>query len=787
MRTFVFVIIFIFTTTLIYGQQATLQLKLVNVDNEPIVGALVKINSIKKTQKTDSTGITYFTALQEGTYKLYISKTGLETKTVSVKVKANEALVLEPIVVKESINTLSEVTVISGRTHKYVETAPSIGLRLNVPLIEVPQNISVTTKQTMLNWGILSTSELSKTVSGVVKNYGNFNDFSFNIRGTDAVNNIFRNGVGGYWWNQQEDAAMIERIEFVKGPAGFMIGNSEPGGLVNIITKQPTKQRIREIELGVGSYNLLRSSLDFGGSFSEKSKFTYRLAFGAQTQNGIVQFTKANRYFISPSIRYNFKEKTYLQFEMNRMGGFSKNGSDPSIPSVNNTLFSLPNSFAISDPNIKGLKTYDNASRLSFIHSFKNNWRLNAQVAYINGLYGGDGMYMSGYNEAQDTIYRSYFINNWKNNLKAAQAFMDGEIKQGKHISHKILAGIDYGSSAVKTNYGNLIDSTFTRLPLSIKNPVYNLPADSLKDIEYSSPSNWGNEWLSLYVQDHLKLYNKFIVTIAGRLNYSKAWASYDDNTVKDLVVTPRFGFTYLFNKNISAFVVYDESYLPQTGRKADNTSAKPLTGSNKEIGFKALLLKNKLSMSLSAYKTVKRNVLVQNPNTSLYEERGEISAKGIEGDMVGNITKNITLTANFTYTDARITKDANPDIVGLTNYGTPAFSSNVLVRYKVTSGVLKGLSIGTGLSYMGQKSGIWPQWNDPKDGNKRTPSYSLLDGNIGYDTRKFTFTVNVFNILNTKYLSTGFYTSSFSDTPGYWNYAPGLPTNFRTGIHYRF
>jgi iron complex outermembrane recepter protein len=787
MRTYIIFIFFLLYSSILVAQNGSVYLQVLDAEERPVSGATVKLIQLSKTKMTDTSGLVQFYNVSPGNYKIDISSAGLETKRINVKVIDEQAATLLPVVLKENINQLTEVTVIGGNTKKYVETAPSVGLRLNVPLIEVPQNIAVTTKQTMLNWGILSTSELARTVSGVVKNYGDFNDFSFMIRGTDAFNNIFRNGVGGYWWNQQEDAAMIERIEFVKGPAGFMIGNSEPGGLVNIITKQPTRQRVREVEFGFGSYNMFRGSIDLGGTFSEKSKFTYRLAAGGQTQNGLVGFSEAKRYFISPSLRYNFKEKTYLQLEVNRMGGFSRNGTSPTLPSINDKFHQLPNSFAVSDPNINGLVTWDNYSRLSFLHTFKNKWRINAQAAYVNGLYGGDGMYMSGYNATQDTIYRSYYKNDWKNNLSAAQAFVDGTVKQGKHFEHKILAGVDYGKSGVVTNYGNLIDSTGTRLPLSIATPAYGLPTDSLKEIEYFDPNRWGNEWLSLYVQDHFKIYKKVILTVAGRLNYARAWASYDENTVKDFVFTPRIGLTYLFTENISAFAVYDECYLPQTGRKEDNTSAKPLSGTNKEIGVKALLLKKKLSINVSTYHTEKNNILVANPATGLYVERGQITIQGLDVDMVGTLNQNISINLNYTYTDARITKDANVDIIGMRNYGTPENVGNVLLRYRFTKGKLKGLSAGAGTSYMGNKSGIWPEWNDMKDRDKLVPAYTIFDANVGYETRRFSITCNVFNLLNTNYVATGWYSSATEASPGFWGYSPGLPINFRANIRYRF
>jgi iron complex outermembrane recepter protein len=197
--------------------------------------------------------------------------------------------------------------------------------------------------------------------------------------------------------------------------------------------------------------------------------------------------------------------------------------------------------------------------------------------------------------------------------------------------------------------------------------------------------------------------------------------------------------------------------------------------------------LNKKLSINLSAYNTLKNNILVANPTTGLYVERGQIATKGLDMDMVGTLNRNIAVTVNYTYTDARVTKDANSEIIGMRNYGTPMHVGNLLLRYRFNDGKLKGLSAGAGASYMGNKSGVWPEWNDPKDRNKFVPSYTVFDANIGYETRKLSITCNVFNLLNTKYISNGFYNSASDTSPGFWGYAPGLPLNFRANIRYRF
>jgi len=175
----------------------------------------------------------------------------------------------------------------------------------------------------------------------VAKTYGGLNDYTLIIRGTDANWAVFRNGVGGYWWNQQEDVAMLEKIEFIKGPAGFMISMAQPGGIVNNVTKQPTKERIANIDVGFGSYNLMRLTTDFGGTLSKNGKLSYRFNAGIHKQDRAFQFSKALRYFICPVVKYDFNTKTSLTAEYNYMWA-KTSGNNDELPSIKGKMFSLP-------------------------------------------------------------------------------------------------------------------------------------------------------------------------------------------------------------------------------------------------------------------------------------------------------------------------------------------------------------------------------------------------------------------------------------------------------------
>jgi iron complex outermembrane receptor protein len=782
-----FIILFTINAGIIFSQTGTIQGSLKNTDGKAaeMVNVWIKGTALKTTSATN--GQYEIKNIPAGNHWLLFSFVGFKTDSVNVNVKAGEITQVPTVTLLEDSKTLTEVDITEKKEKHYVETMPSQSLRITTPLIETPQNISVATQQTLKDFGITGTGEMSRLTSGITKRYGNDNDIAFVIRGTDATNNIFRNGVGSYWWNQQSDAFMIDRVEFVKGPAGFMIGNSEPGGLLNEVTKQADGFKTREFMIGYGSFNLMRAGIDLGGKFSDKSKFSYRAVIGGQYTNSFYDFYKSYRYYGVGSLRYTYKPESFVQIEANYMDGIFKADNYNNI-TYNGKDFIFSETFNAADPNaLKGMKTSDNYIRISHQHKFKNGWSLKTQAADVRGKWIGDGMYVSNMTANFDTLYRQFWYTDWRNGVTTAQTFLDGKFKTGEKIEHTILTGFDYGNTRITSTWGEAGSDTWgENNPLVVANPNYNLDNNWMSDTTLYEPWKVGTKWLAWYGQDHIKFYNKIILTVAGRYSYTESFASYDSMTVFDTKFTPRFGLTYLITKKMSIYGLYDESFLPQTGRMAEGQLPKPLTGTNIEFGYKAELLNNRLAINSSYFNTVKNNVLIQNPLTQLYEERGQITSKGFEFAVIGNVTKNIMLNVNYTYTDAKITKDVDTSMIGFPNYGVAKHTTNGMIRYKFTEKKLKGLSFGVGVQYTDDVSVVWAGWTDPADKYKTLPSYALWDANASYDWKKFTFQVNVFNLTNKRVLSNGWWNSNSDPTQAYFSGSMTAPTNFRLAINYK-
>ncbi len=784
------IFIFIFLPVFLFGQKSelgNLKGKITTADGQPAEYVSVQIKSSTIGTTTDENGNFEIRKIKPGQYILQISLLGYNDQEIAVTVKENEGVNLK-IQMKQTYAELKNIILEASKQSKYVETKISEGLRLNLPLIEVPQNIQVTSHQLLSDEGLISMTEAIRTVSGIQKYYGGLNDYQLIIRGTLGQFNVLRNGVSGFWWNQQEDAEMLEKIEFIKGPSSFMMSMTEPGGIINNVTKQPVKEKLASLNAGFGSYNLFRLATDFGGAFSKKSNFSYRFNAGVHTQKRAFQLSKAYRYFICAAVTYELNKKTSLTAEYNNMFGRTS-GNNENLPSLNGKIFVLPRNFAVADAKTDQYSVSDNYYRLQLRHNFSDNWHVNVLAAYVQGYAHNHFLYAdTDIPVSNDTLYRYFDFSKWYNSSKVAQTFIDGKFYTGKKFEHIVLAGLDYCNAYVSKLTRGIGGQN--NLGLYIPNPDYYINPDLLKYPEVDPLNAFRDGWFALYLQDHIKIANKFEITTAGHFTHAYIkWAGFDripdyQKNTKFNVFTPRAGLSWLFSENFSIYSLYDQCFVPPTAAvpltagNVENKPFKPITGYNIETGLKSYFFHKKLGLNFSVYHIVKNNNLTPDPaHYGYYVQTGQITSNGIDFDMRGNITPAFILNAAYAYTDAKVTKDNDPGIVGIKNFGAPDHSVNLWIKYKLLSGKLKGLSLGLGYQYMGNRSALF--FENPGTGNIFLPVYNLLDAAVSYRNQKFNIGLNLYNITNVNYAALGFFNSSTNE----WRYTPGEPINLRLSV----
>lgn len=749
-------------------------------DGRPAAHVTVIIKNTTNGTVADADGKFEFKKIKIGNHVLSVSLSGYMPTEIVVEVKQDETAILK-MQLQLTYTELQDVIVRSG-TGNYVETKPSEFLRLNLPLNEIPQNIIVTNRQLLSDQGSLSMSEAFRTVSGVQKTGGGLNDISITMRGTGVGYwSMFRNGVGGYWWNQQEDVAMIERIEIVKGPANFMTGASDGAGSPNIVTKQPVRERISSLNVGFGSFDFARLATDLGGTLNKKGNLSYRFNAGVHDQERAFQFGKALRYFICPTLKYDINAKTSVTAEYNYMWGKTQ-GNNDNLPSIDGKMFALARNFAVADDKSDQLTVADNYYRLNLKHNFNNNWHLSLQFAYVNGKWVGHFMRTDdNFPVSNDTLYRYASYNDWRNFSKQALALVDGRFYTGKKIEHKVLFAPNFNQWGHTDTFGDTWGEQ--KFGLYIPRPDYYIHPDSLKDYPNTGSTVDSLNEATFYAQDNIKIADKLIITLAGRFTHytlsllGRNLPDYLEKT-HDNVFNPRGGLTWLFSDDLSVYALYDQFFNAALGKTFHNTPMKPVTGYDLETGVKAFFFKRKLGLNSSVFHIVRNNLPTADPRCSgCYIQKGQVVSNGFDLDLTGNLISAIVINANYAYVVAKVTKDNDPSNIGVTNYGTPKHSANLWLKYNLLKGKLKGISFAVGYQFMSKRNMEWS--NQP---TKFLPAHNLFDAAIGYTIDRFTINLNVYNITNINYADTGYYSEA-----GEWRYTPGEPINFRLSVGINF
>ncbi|MCF0039299.1 TonB-dependent receptor [Dyadobacter fanqingshengii] len=785
-------LLIILSASALLAQNGRITGQILSSDGQPAEQVSVGIKGSSKGSVSDAMGKFVIERVKPGTYSLLVSFVGLETQEKSVEVIAGETVNVS-FALSESANQLSEVIVKGGNPYKSDQVSSS--LKLLTPILETPQNVQVVTSKVLADQQIISMSDgLIRNVSGATR-LEHWGDMYANITMRGSQIQAFRNGfnvVSSFWGPLTEDMSFVDHIEFVKGPAGFMLANGDPSGLYNVVTKKPTGETKGELSLTMGSFDFYRATLDLDGKLDKSGKLLYRLNIAGQNKNSHRSFEYNNRYSIAPVISYQLDDKTKLTAEYNMQ--YAKM-SDVGSYYVFTTdgYATLPRDFTAMPPGLDPTKIKDQSLFVNLQHQINSDWKVTAQVGYFNYQQTGSSMWPDSVS-ADARLVRSVGIWDAKSEMTLAQAFINGSVTTGG-VQHRILGGIDIGTknyfadwaqSHALDTLGGLFDPRY---------PYYGTPNngypvwDRTLNLEARAVMGGGTmdqKYTGIYLQDELGFIdNKIRLTLAGRYTHvsQSAWGGSPD---KASHFTPRVGLSISLDKNTSVYALYDEAFLPQSGKLRGGGTAKPITGSNRELGFKRDWAEGRWNTTLSFYRIVKNNEITADPlspaNSGLSVVLGQKRAQGVEFDIRGTIAKGLNLTANYAYTNSEVTKvteGVQSIKVGDVIPGFAKHNVNGWLSYKIQQGALKGTGLSGGFTYLiDRATSNWSTTNNEQN----LPNYFKLDGGVFWERDKIRLTLNVFNVLD-KYL----YSGSYYDYLGAYYTQSEAPRNYRLGLAYKF
>ncbi|SHM43923.1 TonB-dependent receptor [Myroides odoratimimus] len=764
----------------------------VSHNQEKLAGTTITLNNNLFKTVSDNNGYYLLENIESGKYLITLQYKNSITKD-SIVIPANQTVIKDFMLFDDNNETLDAVVI---NTNKNIRSSSS--LRTAANLLDVPQNIQVIDKGLMDDQISMTMSDaIAQNVSGVRSVlHQEQASAGIYVRGYGASN--LRNGmdISGSFGPIREDNTFIERVEFVKGPAGFMMGNTQPGGFYNIVTKKPMGTNKTTVKTILGSYNLYRAEVDVDTKLTKDEKLLFRINGMATKASSFQLYNKNNYLSLAPSLKYNISDDTNITFEYifnsNEFeGGFSKYAYSKK------EFKELPRKFTFTDPIIDPTMIKEHNVFINLNHRLSADWNLTAKLGYVEATMEGESLY-SIYNSIDDkgNVQRALSVNDAYNSAKVGQVYMNGKFKITDQIKNNVLFGLDMGQKEHMADWSEVADDKGVIIPVgplfNIYNPVYckltkkDIPTyDRSRSLRERAAGNIQEySYISLYVQDEfLLLDEKLRLGLGVRYTSTeKTTSASKGDVVKNQAYTPRFSITYNISPSFSAYALYDQSFQEQVGQLENNKTADPSKGTNKEFGLKKTWFEKKLFTSLAFYQVDKTNILTPrdaSANNQIMVQSGKATSKGVEFDLNGQITDGLTLTMNYAYTDAKITEDNNPAKKGQLLPGTAKHSTNAWLTYRVQSGTFEGLGFSLGYQYQKDRS------QAPVQAKKFLPDdYFTLDGGVSYKKNNYAFNVIVNNITD-RYNYVGHF-------PGAWGYThygwrATTPLSFKLSLAYTF
>ncbi|MDN5048787.1 TonB-dependent siderophore receptor [Aliarcobacter butzleri] len=652
--------------------------------------------------------------------------------------------------VLDEIKVSTENSNYSTQNDNYYKTKSQSATKTDTPVRETPQSVQVVSNEIIKELNAVKIEDVLDYTSGISRqnNFAGMWD-NFSIRGFAGNENtgmsLLKNGFAdnrGY--NAPRDTANIESIEFLKGPSGSLYGNSEPGGTINIVTKEPKFTSEHSIKTDVGSYDFYRMALDSTAPINDN--LAYRLNVATEKKGSFRDHIESQRYVVAPSLLYAISDDTFVSY----MGEFieQKAPFDRGIALIDGKNVMNPKNF-LGNPDDGDVTLKNQTHQLKLEHYFSDSWSSRMGVAYKNNSLKGFGSEVTPATKiTTDSINLRTRYRDYSSDDIQFQADLQN-VADIKDATNTLLFGVEtYRFEQDSILYTN---KDTVRVDNIRSNPTYTVLKTGLGSL--STDKYEEQKGVALFVQDEVAYKDFRFLT---GLRYDEVRMDnvnhLDSSSVKqnDYAVSPRVGITYLIDDMWSVYTTSGTSFRPNTGTDIDGKTFEPEKSVSIETGLKFESEDKKTGGTLSLYQIQKKNVLMTDPNDP-DEKRaaGKVRSKGIEFDFNGKITDNIKANFNYTYTDAKVVEDSTYEGKELLNI--PKHTSSVLLMWEDSLSLNSSYGIGTGVTYVGRKAGnVNNDFYLPDYTTAKIVSYYKVNKDLN-------FSLNIDNLFDEEYIASSY------------------------------
>lgn len=644
-------------------------------------------------------------------------------------------------------------------TESYISGSSTTSMKMELSHREVPQAVTVITREQMDDFAQNDINDVLEGATGVTVESVETDRTYYTSRGFD-INNFQYDGVGmpAVYDNVQGelDTAFFDRVEVVRGANGLMTGSGSPAATVNFIRKRPTADTNASVALTGGSWDKKRVVGDVSGAVSESGAVRGRVVAGYEDKNSYL-----DRYGNEKQMFYGVLEADLTDTTLLTLGHAIQTSDTDSPLWGALPLFYTDGSatdFARSTSTASDWSYWDNTQHNSFVElqqDLADGWRAKGTVFRLENESDSELFYQYGTPDRETgeglLAYPSQYdldVEQWVVDTYATGPF------QLANRTHELVLGASWSRSETvdESRYGQGIGTALP--PLDEWDGNYPKPAFD----NGVQGSDWTDRETATYAAARWSLTDRLTAITGLRLTWlDSKGESYgaSKETSYDAVETPYAGLIYDISDDHSVYASYTEIFTPQTEVDINRDRLDPIDGVNYELGLKSEFQDDRVNTTLALFQTEQQNVAevagtFAGSADSYYSPVDGLTSRGVEAEVVGDLTDRIQLFAGYTYVDIE-DKDGS---------GAKSFVPEHLAQLRATWDVpaVDGLKLGSKIRWQSeitQEQGVATSGaNAGETIVTKQDSYAVLDLMASYDfARNWNATLNVNNVTDEKYI----------------------------------
>ena len=638
-------------------------------------------------------------------------------------------------------------------------TSQSTATKTSTPVLETPQSVTTVTRGQIDSQNPQTVGNALQYTAGVLSERD----------ATTRYDSVFLRGIGGFGTSTNFvsfldglklprgqafavtsiDAFLLDRIEVIKGPSAVLYGQISPGGLVNLVSRQPSDIPYNEVRIEGGSHGRVQGGITSQGALDAAHQWLYSISAIGRMSGTRYDDVDEQRFGVAPAITWRPDADTQLTvsgfYQRDPKGGYFNSLYPQSLAPAAYKPY-LNRNLNIGDPG------FDRFEREQAGVGYVFDRRLNDVVSFHSALRYSkvdtdfQSLQMAAPLTATGTIPRAAI-----RSIESAEGIAaDNRLRfdfRTSAVEHTVLAGWDQQNarSSWQYQFGGATS-------LDVVNPAYYQPVGTLIPFINNDQSLTQT---GIYVQDQMK-FGGFRLTLGTRHDWTEQTT---DNRISATrqsqesdKQTYRAGLLYLFDNGLAPYVSYSTSFEPTIGVGSNGLPFVPTTGEQYEGGVKYKPAFADMLFTAAVFDLRQQNTLTPSSVAGFSVQQGEIRSRGVELEARGKLTENIEIIAASTFLDTTVTKSTDLTAIGKRPQAVPSHFESLWANYSFLSGGLAGLTVGGGVRSVG------PSFGDDIN-SLVSPGYVVVDAAVRYDLVNLVrtwkgaeLTLNVTNLFDKSY-----------------------------------